>query len=250
MDQMTLAYINMYAVLGALPSLCELSEQARAILGDKQCSIGFSVKGGPQATLRFSGGVCVFEEGTERCDIKLPFSAPEKFNAMINGTGKPIPSRGYTKLSFLLNQFTKLTDLLSSYLRPTAEALANDDFFNASTTLMMHVIAAAAAQVGNYDKVGKASAGYIVDGVIRLAVKDGPSVGILAQNHVLSAIHTPPQQWMSYMEFSDMRLARALFDGKVNAVVCVGEGRIRVGGMISQVDNVNRILDRVGQYLA
>ena len=38
--------------------------------------------------------------------------------------------------------------------------------------------------------------------------------------------------------------------GKVNAVACVGEGKIRIGGMISQVDNVNRILDRVALYLA
>ena len=41
-----------------------------------------------------------------------------------------------------------------------------------------------------------------------------------------------------------------LFDGKVNAVVCVGEGKVRIGGMVSQVDNVNRILDRVALYLA
>ena len=250
MDPMTLAYINMYAILGALPSLCELSGQARGLLGEKQCSIGFSVKGGPQATLRFSGGGCVFEEGTERCDIKLPFSSPEKFNAMIDGTGKPFPSKGFTKISFLLGPFTKLTDLLSSYLRPTEGALDNEEFFTVSTTLMMHVIAAAASQVGNHDKVGRASASYIVNGVIRLAVADGPSVGILAENHVLSAIHTPPKQWLSYMEFADMHLARGLFDGKVNAVACIGEGKIRVGGMMSQVDNVNRILDRVGQYLA
>ena len=41
-----------------------------------------------------------------------------------------------------------------------------------------------------------------------------------------------------------------LFDGKINAVAAVGEGKVRVGGMISQVDNVNRILDRVSLYLA
>jgi len=250
MDQTTLAYINMYAVLGALPTLCELSEQARTLLADKSCAVGFAVKGGPQATLRFANGACTFEEGAEHCDIKLPFSAPEKFNAMINGTGKPFPSKGFTKLSFLLGPFTKLTDLLSSYLKPAPGALDDENFFNVSTTLMIHVIAGAVAQIGNHDKVGRASAGYIVDGVICLRIVNGPSVGILAQNHVLSAIHTPPKQWMSYMEFSDIRMARALFDGKVNAVVCIGNGSVRVGGMVSQIDNVNRILDRVGRYLA
>ena len=52
------------------------------------------------------------------------------------------------------------------------------------------------------------------------------------------------------MRFEDIKLARDLFDGRVNAVASVGEGKVRIGGMISQVDNVNRILDRVALYLA
>ena len=55
---------------------------------------------------------------------------------------------------------------------------------------------------------------------------------------------------MSYMSFSDVRTARELFDGKINAVSAVGEGAVRMGGMISQIDNVNRILSRVELYLA
>ena len=47
-----------------------------------------------------------------------------------------------------------------------------------------------------------------------------------------------------------MQTARDLFDGRLNALAAVGTGRVRVAGMISQVDNVNRILDRVSVYLA
>ena len=43
--------------------------------------------------------------------------------------------------------------------------------------------------------------------------------------------------------------ARDLFDGRINAIAAVGMGQVRVCGMISQVDNVNRILDRVAIYL-
>ena len=52
------------------------------------------------------------------------------------------------------------------------------------------------------------------------------------------------------MEFQDLHLARDLFDGKVNAIAAVGLGQVRIGGMISQIDNINRILDRVAIYLA
>jgi fructose-1-phosphate kinase PfkB-like protein len=52
------------------------------------------------------------------------------------------------------------------------------------------------------------------------------------------------------MRFKDIDTARDLFDGHINAVAAVGLGDVCVGGMISQLDNVNRILDRVALYLA
>ena len=54
----------------------------------------------------------------------------------------------------------------------------------------------------------------------------------------------------SQMVFRDLQTARDLFDGRINAIAAVGMGQVRVCGMISQVDNVNRILDRVAVYLA
>ena len=47
-----------------------------------------------------------------------------------------------------------------------------------------------------------------------------------------------------------MHVARDLFDGVINAIAAVGLGQVRIGGMISQIDNINRILDRVSVYLA
>lgn len=52
------------------------------------------------------------------------------------------------------------------------------------------------------------------------------------------------------MEFESCRLAHQLFDGQVNAVACIGSAQIRMRGMTSMLDNLNRILDRVGLYLA
>ena len=42
----------------------------------------------------------------------------------------------------------------------------------------------------------------------------------------------------------------ALEYGNINAIAAVGMGQVRIGGMVSQVDNINRILDRVAIYLA
>ncbi len=250
MDQKTLAYINLNAVLKGLVKLCELDEECRELIAGKNVSIGFSVKGGPEGTIAFKDGVCSHREGTEGCDIKLPFSSPEKFNGLIDGTVTPIPSKGFGKIGFLLKEFTALTDKLTAYLRPAEGALEDPNFFNISTNIMFHLIVDAIAQIGNEDSVGRASASYIVDGDIKISIEGGPCGYIHARDHKLTAFHTAPEGPMSYMTFTDIHTARDLFDGKVNAVVCVGLGLVRIGGMISQVDNVNRILDRVALYLA
>ena len=249
-DVMTLAYINLYGILGAIPAMLEISPEAKKILGKGVCSIGFAIKDGPSATLSFAGGRCILKEGTDDCTVKLPFSSAEKFNGLIDGTVTPVPTKGFTKLPFLLGKFTKLTDLLTRYLRSTEEDMADPDFARISTTLMFGVISRAIVQIGNHDRVGKASASYIVDGVIRLGIENGPAFAIQAKKNRLASLPKVPEKVTSMMTFRDMDTARALFDGKINAVASIGTGDVRMAGMISQIDNVNRILDRVALYLA
>ena len=249
-DAKTLAYINLHAVLGSIPYLCELDDRAKELIKNEKISLGFRVKGGPSGALCFAGGKAWFAEECDSCNIILPFSSPEKFNGMIDGTVTPIPSKGFTRIGFLLKRFMPLTDILSSYLRADEKALADPVVFEKSTLLMFRLIANAIAQIGNNDPIGRASASYIVDGVIKLAIGDEHVIGIEAKDHVLRVLPEMPEKFSSFMRFEDINLARDLFDGRVNAVAAVGEGKVRIGGMISQVDNVNRILDRVALYLA
>lgn len=250
-DQKTLAYINLYAILGALENLCELAPEASACLTNKKpITIGFEVKGGPSATLLFKNGKCRMEQGCASCDVKLPFSSPEKFNGLIDGTVTPIPSKGFTHIKFLLKDFTGLTDLLNKYMRPDPKDLEDPKFYEISTTLMLYVIGVAIAQIGNNDEIGKFSADHIVDGTVMMAVKGGPAVGIVCKNHRLITLKKTPDTYRSSMVFDSIKTARDLFDGNVNALTCIGTGKIEMHGLLSMVDNVNRILDRVALYLA
>ena len=250
-DARTMAFINLYGVLGTLEELCALDGSARDILGQQRISVGFQVSGGPCATLAFDRGECRLAEGAGRCDIKLPFSSPEKFNGMIDGTVTPFPSRGLTKVRFLTGAFIKLTELLTKYLRASEEDLRDTDFFEKSTTLMFYTIASAISQIGNEDRIGRASASYIPDGTIRLSVRGGPSALIEARDHRLKTVKRPGEEAVSaWMEFGSMEIARDLFEGRRNSLACIGTGEIRLGGRVPMLDNMNRILDRVALYLA
>lgn len=250
-DAKTLAYINMFAVLGALENLCALDEQAQNILsGTKPVSIGFDVKDGPKATLSFEDGACVLTEGCADCDIRLPFASPEKFNGLIDGTVTPIPSKGFAKIGFLLKTFVPLTDRLSEVLQPSAEALKDPAFFELNTRLTFYVVTCAISQLGNHDPISTFSASNIEDGDLLMSIKDGPKAVIRAKDHVLTTIKDTVGNPRSVMEFGSMKLANDLFNDKVNSLACIGDGSITMKGMISMLDNMNRILDRVALYLA
>ncbi len=251
MDSRTLAYINMYAVLGTLENLCDLVPEASELLeGKKPISIGFEVKGGPSATLYFKNGKCRMEQGCSNCDVKLPFSSCEKFNGLIDGTVTPIPSKGFIHIGFLLKTFTPLTDMLSKYMRASEEDLKDPVFFERSTKLMLYTIGVAIAQIGNNDEVGKFSAKAIEDGSVYIGIKNGPGIELVCKDHRLITLKKTPDKYRSSMIFESIETARALFDGKVNSLACIGTGKIEMHGLVSMLDNVNRILDRVALYLA
>ena len=250
MDQKVLARCNLFGVLGSIPYLLELDPEMKKLVRRTKLSIGFMIKDGPSATLSFFKGTAKMVPGLQKCNIKLKFDTCEKFNQMIEGKAKPKIAKGLLRAGFLTGKFTKLTDRLTSYLRPDAGSLAYPAFFDASTTLMLHVIVGALAEIGNYDKVGNFSASNIVDGTIKLGIAGGPMVGIEVKNHHLKAVHTEPAESLSELTFDSIFTARDLFDGKINAIAAVGLGKVRIGGMVSQVDNINRMLDRVSLYLA
>ncbi len=251
MDAKTLAYINMYAILGTLENLCQIVPEASELLkGKKPLSIGFEVKDGPSATLYFKNGKCRMEQGCGACDVKLPFSSCEKFNGLIDGTVTPIPSKGFTHIGFLLKQFVGLTDILTKYLRASEEDLKDPVFFNRSTELMLYTIGVAIAQIGNNDEIGKFSASHIADGSVCIGIKNGPAVELVCKDHRLITVKKAPEKYRAAMVFESIEIARALFDGNVNALACIGTGKIEMHGLVSMLDNVNRILDRVALYLA
>ncbi len=251
-DSRTLAYINLYAVLGTLENLCELDSKSKEILSEmkKPVSVCFDVKGGPAATIKFTKNGCRMEDGKQPCDIYIPVVSCEKFNGIIDGTVTPIPAKGFTKIGFLLKTFTALTDRLTELMKPTEEALKDPEFFELSTALMFYTISVALSQIGNQDAIGKASASYMADGEISFLIKDGPAATLRVKDNHLVTVKQKSENPRAIMQFDNTRLANDLFNGKVNAMECIGKGTIEIRGLLSMVDNMNRILDRVALYLA
>lgn len=248
-DVLTMSYVNMFAVLKTLENLCAADDEAKAIAAKGPVSIGFNVHGGPKGTLHFENGACTMTQGAAGV-IKLYFRSPEHFNAMVDGKANPIPYGGLTKIGFLTKDFIRLTDLLSQYLRPTPENLSDRAFYEKSTFLMFHLIANALSAIANHDPIAAYSAKNLPDGEISMEITNRAYATITAKDHVLVTSHEKAQNPRSYMIFRDYDVARGLFDGSLNSFAALADGGLAMKGYIPQIDNLNRILNRVAAYLA
>lgn len=251
-DTKAMAYVNMYGVLAALENLCAIDAPAKAILAElkKPVSLCFSVKDGPCCTFHFSKDGCRMTEGDADCTCKMSFSSPEKFNALIDDSKPGMPVKNPVQvLSFLLGPFTKLTDRLSEILRPSEDALKDRAFFEESTILTMYTIAGAISALANNDPISRVSASYTVDGEVSLGIKDAVYVSILVKDSHYTTVKAPAKNPRAIMEFASIDLANGLFNGTVSTINEMCKGTIHLRGMISMVDNINRILDRVSVYL-
>ena len=252
-DTKAMACVNMYGVLGALENLCALDDAAKRILSGlkKPVAMCLEVADGPCCTFHFDADGCRMTEGSTGCTCKMRFASPEKFNAMID-SGKPgLPVKNPVQLlTFLAGPFTKLTDRLTELLRPSAEALRDRAFFEESTVLTLYTIAGVISALANNDPIAKISAEYTVDGDISLGIRNSVAVTLRVKDHRFTTFKAPAERPRALMEFASIDLANGLFNGTVSTISEMCRGTIRLSGMISMLDNVNRILDRVSVYLA
>jgi len=252
-EQKALAYVNMYGVLGSLENLCSLDETAKNICASlkKPVALCFDVTRGPVCTFFFSGDGCRMEEGDKGCKAKMKFSSPKAFNDLINNAKPGLPTKGLvTTLAFLTGPFTKLTDRLNEVLRPSEDALKDPAFFEENTLMTLYVIAGAVTALANNDSISKISAGNTVDGDVQLSIPGKAVVTFRVKDHRFKTFKAASENPRATMEFATIQIANGLFNGTVAALNEMCTGNIRLAGMISMIDNVNRILDRVGVYLA
>ena len=100
-----MAYVNMYGVLACLENLCEIDDEAKAIVKSlkKPVSLCFDVANGPCCTFHFTQDGCTISEGRYGCTCKMNFASPEKFNALIDDNKPGMPTKNVPQvLSFLL----------------------------------------------------------------------------------------------------------------------------------------------------
>lgn len=249
-EALTKANINIFAILRNFEDLCEMDKEAKELIKDKNVSIEFCVKNGPEAVLNIISGRCILKRGKGDCDIKLYFKSPEQLNSMFEGKSNPIILKGFTKISILKNEFIKLTEKLTYYLKPTEELLKDPSYFKINTFLSLYTAFYSLVEIGNNDKVGKIIAARIPDGVISIIVQNGgPSVYIEIKNGVLKVGKNYPEAPRAVMSFSDIETAHGILNSKIDLFTAIATSKLQLKGYIPMIENMNRLLAQVSAYL-
>ncbi|NDI34975.1 hypothetical protein [Chengkuizengella sediminis] len=249
-NELTKANINLYAVLRNMEELCELDRTMYDLIQNRNLSIQFSATNGPKALLSFKSGKCHFTRGTGKNNIKLYFKSPKHFNQLIEGTANPIPLKGFTKLSFLTKDFTKLTEKLTYYLTPTDERLKDPSYLKINTILTAYTAFYALGEIGNTDAIGKLNASRIPDGIINISVLNGgPSIHIIASKGHLEIKKGLASSPRASMTFADMETTNLVLNGKIDTYTCIASEKIKMKGYIPMLDNMNKLLSQVPAFL-
>lgn len=248
-DDRVRAAINLEAVFGALPTLADLVPEAREILSrcDSETTLTLRAPGGLHARYTFGpGGI---RSGPGASGPTLVFTSAGHVNKVIDGASQPIPVAGPRGIRFLTKVFTPLTALLDEYLQPEPQRLDDAEFREINTLLTLEVVAGALSVVANRDESGRFSAEHMPDGVIDLQVGDDKTYRFAVKDAHVSRVTPAASAPTAVLRFADLGVAGDVLSGRESSLACVSDGRISMSGFIPLIDNLNRILDRVGAYL-
>lgn len=252
--ELLVANLNLRAVLKNLEDLVEKDPKMKDYCAGWDKSIQFTVWGGPKAFIRFKDGTCQVGDGAmDSPDVRLFFTSPKHLNKMFEGSGKPIPVKGFSlaNIRFLSNEFTALTERLEYFLKPTDELLKDPDYLALNTLFTINTAARALCELLELDPVGRSLGPGLGNGTILLKVKpDGPAAHIVLENGRGQAASGDVEEYTAAMFMKNMEVANAFLNNKLDPFLAIGLGDVAISGMTPMLDSMGLILDRIPLYLS
>lgn len=250
-NQLIKAGINLYAIIKNLEDLIEFDEDSRKLINGKNISIQFKVKNGPRAWIKFENGKCNVGQGTiSKPSVILWFTSPQHLNKMFDGKANPIPLKGFTKLGFLQNEFTTITEKLEFYLKPELLEDPDENYLKLNTRFTLTVAAFALPVIAKYDSKARITSSHLPPGEIQMKVlPDGPSVNIKVKNGVIEAFKGDAQNPDAIMAMKDFNTANDFLNGKSDPFTAIASGDVTIKGITPMLDGLSLILDRIPMYV-
>jgi hypothetical protein len=246
-----LANLYLHAVLPRVADLVRLDPEAAALARPISATIEFVVAAGPRVALLFKGGqVTVSREPQGWGAACLFFPNARLLNRMFDGEKiTPAPLKAAVLHLKALEAFTRLSDRLTRFLKPSADDLKDPAFRAAHVELSLLTGLSAACVLAEQDPAMAKAVGPLHDGALLYDVKGGPKCHVVIHKPHLDAHAGPVDHPLATLEIKDLDYAVEVIAGRVDTFAAVGLTDVRITGDGNVLDEFNMIFDRVGLYL-
>jgi hypothetical protein len=248
-----LANLHLHAVLPRLEELVKLDDEARSIANEMKLSVRFRVRNGPSEVVDISDGVVrTSSDPKAKADLGLFFVSCDQLNNLfMEKLAVPVPYKRLTRLR-QMKHFSKLTENLTRYLKPTEVDLKDAGFKKKHVELLLMAGLAGAAQVAKHDRKMEKVVDRLPWGTVQFSVlPDGPyayaSVDKEKNITVGNGLVADPT---ANLDLNGVDMAAGVLAGTVDTFAALGSEDVRATGLLSLVDEFNALLDRVGFFLA
>ena len=244
------AGVNLFAVIKNIEQLVVLDLEIKELTKNWNITIEFRVRNGPIASVKFKDGKCSVIKGKfKKSTVVLFFMSERHLNKMFDGKANPIPLKGFTKLGFLDKQFSKVTDKLEYYLKPTPELLNDKDYLKINTIFTLTTAINALPVVMEFDPKAKLTGSHLTKGSLLISVENGPSAFVNTDKNLLEVVDQNSKEATCEMIIKNIDIANKFFSGEVEIFSALAKQDIKIVGQTYLLDNIGLILDRIPIYV-
>ena len=244
-----LGAMHLHAVLPRLQELVRMDDEARGLVKGLDMRLEFKVFRGPRIVLAFKDGqVTASRDGASNVGLLFPSHAA--LNRMFAGENVvPIPFKGFWHLG-KMKAFTRLTEILTEYLKPGEGALDDPAFRLKHVELSLLVGLAATDAVLALDPRAARIAAGLHEGTILYRVGDQLEAHVIVRKSGIEAHGGSLPEPTTTLQIRDVDLCVDLIAGKVDTFAAMGACDVMITGGISLADEFNTLFDRVGLFLS
>lgn len=246
------AELYLRAVLPTLVDLVELDAESKNIIDKKSLSIIFNLRKGSKTLLKIDNGKIYSSiNPAESGDIHLLLMSPEHALGVFEQAKLPLILKGFTKISFLKNEFNNLSKRLEYFLKPSGNLELDER--KISVALRFKVALRAGEVLGEIDPICQNILKSTPSGILMIKIKEldfetyfGSINGKwkymekLDNNQVVTSI----------LSFNKLEIAEAMLSNKLDTFSALGLGNMEIWGLIPIIDNIGLVLGRINKYMS
>ena len=247
-----LANLHLHAVLPRLEELVKLDEEAQSIAGQMKLKVRLKVRKGPSEVVEISDGeVRTSSDPEAKADLGLLFLSRDQLNNLfMDKRAIPVPYKGLTQLR-QMGRFSKLTEIMTRYLKPAEADLQDPVFKKKHVEMALMAGLAGAAELARYDRKMEKVVDRLPWGTVQFSVlPDGPyAFASVGKDKTIFVGNGTVANPTANLDINGVDMAAGVLAGTVDTFAAVGREDLRATGLLSLIDELNALLDRVSYFL-